>query len=83
MAYDANGRLTDRQVKNASSVLVAHNTFGLDAAGNITSASGTGMVYDKNDRLTSYNGTAVTYDADSNIDRAGHWARSPTIHRTA
>ncbi|MFT9056674.1 MAG: RHS repeat-associated core domain-containing protein [Ethanoligenens sp.] len=67
MTYDANGRLTGRQVKDSAGTVTTNDTYALDAAGNITSASGTGMVYDKNDRLTSYNGTAVTYDADGNM----------------
>ncbi|MFT9057080.1 MAG: RHS repeat domain-containing protein [Ethanoligenens sp.] len=43
MIYDANGRLTSRQVKNSSSAVMTNDIFGLDAAENITNASGKGI----------------------------------------
>ena len=60
-------RVTKRTVKNLSNVVLSEESFGYDAAGNITSAPTGSFAYDTDNRLTTFNGNTVSYDMDGNL----------------
>ena len=60
-------RVTKRTIKNLSNVVLSEESFGYDAAGNITSAPTGSFAYDTDNRLTAFNGNTVSYDMDGNL----------------
>jgi len=65
--YDDLGRVTARSKKTLDGVLISAEVFSHDAAGNVTSACGSCVQYDTNNRLTVFDGNPVYYDRDGNM----------------
>ena len=65
--YDDLGRVTERSKKTLDGLLISGEVFSHDAAGNVTSACGSCVQYDTNNRLTVFDGNPVYYDRDGNM----------------
>ncbi len=77
MGYDAVGRLTNLQHKDASSVNIANYTHTYDAASRVTTeklnaGATTTYQYDNTDQLTNDAVVTYTYDANGNRTMSGY-----------
>ncbi len=65
--YDSLNRVIARKVTDECGIVLSHETYAYDAAGNIICAPSGCHQYDINNRLTVFDGMTVDYDADGNM----------------